>query len=411
MQLTIHRGSHQIGGSCVELSTQNTTILIDLGSPLDETTSKPININFKNKAIDAVLISHPHQDHYGQISLLPPAVPVYIGNLSKPVLDAIATFTNHPHPQNAFRFFERGKPFVVGDLTITPFLVDHSANDAYCFLIEAEGKTLVYSGDFRDNGYKGFLLEDVIKKLKGKSVDVLIMEGTSLEREPAEFPQEKDVAKEIERIITKQSNASFLVASSTNFDRMISASLACDKAGKILVVDIYTAWIMELMKTISKKEPLLDRPHVKVLANGKYAKKQYVKIQGDPHYQSFCRKIYAKPNNITLEEIKATPEKCLIKMSEWVIDKMTEEITTAETPVQIIYSMWKYPSYERLKILKNTTFHYAHTSGHATLEVLKKYAHALSPKKLIPIHTETPSLFKEHFQNVVEVEDGKTIEI
>ena len=35
MTLTIHRGTHEIGGSCVEMRTDKAKILIDLGIPLD----------------------------------------------------------------------------------------------------------------------------------------------------------------------------------------------------------------------------------------------------------------------------------------------------------------------------------------------------------------------------------------
>jgi len=34
MKLTIHRGSHEIGGSCVELGTDTSRIVIDIGIPL-----------------------------------------------------------------------------------------------------------------------------------------------------------------------------------------------------------------------------------------------------------------------------------------------------------------------------------------------------------------------------------------
>lgn len=34
MTITIHKGTDEIGGSCVEISTRNTTILLDYGTPL-----------------------------------------------------------------------------------------------------------------------------------------------------------------------------------------------------------------------------------------------------------------------------------------------------------------------------------------------------------------------------------------
>lgn len=35
MTITIHRGTHEIGGSCVEIRTPQAKILLDLGLPLD----------------------------------------------------------------------------------------------------------------------------------------------------------------------------------------------------------------------------------------------------------------------------------------------------------------------------------------------------------------------------------------
>jgi ribonuclease J len=53
-----------------------------------------------------------------------------------------------------------------------------------------------------------------------------------------------------------------------------------------------------------------------------------------------------------------------------------------------------------------------HTSGHATVGILKQLASALKPKCIIPIHTEHPEKFKECFgKSVMAVEDGQLIEI
>ncbi len=35
MQIIIHRGANEVGGSCVELAHEDTTILLDVGLPLD----------------------------------------------------------------------------------------------------------------------------------------------------------------------------------------------------------------------------------------------------------------------------------------------------------------------------------------------------------------------------------------
>lgn len=41
------------------------------------------------------------------------------------------------------------EPIIVDDIRITPYTVDHAAYDACAFLIEAEGRRILYSGDIR----------------------------------------------------------------------------------------------------------------------------------------------------------------------------------------------------------------------------------------------------------------------
>lgn len=72
--------------------------------------------------------------------------------------------------------------FSVGDIKIIPITVDHSACDAYMFLLEADGKRILYTGDFRLHGFRG---KGVIPALKTyvKKVDAVITEGTTFSRE------------------------------------------------------------------------------------------------------------------------------------------------------------------------------------------------------------------------------------
>ena len=48
-----------------------------------------------------------------------------------------------------------------------------------------------------------------------------------------------------------------------------------------------------------------------------------------------------------------------------------------------------------------------HTSGHATIETLRDLATALNPKRIVPIHTEKPEEFFQHFDNIERHEDGE----
>jgi ribonuclease J len=47
-----------------------------------------------------------------------------------------------------------------------------------------------------------------------------------------------------------------------------------------------------------------------------------------------------------------------------------------------------------------------HTSGHAGIADLQRLAEALKPGRVVPIHTEAPERFVEHFTNVAMLDDG-----
>lgn len=70
MQVCIHRGSKEIGGSCVEVISHGKRLVIDLSLPLDaEKKDKKYLTNISgldgnDDSLLAVLISHPHLNHF-----------------------------------------------------------------------------------------------------------------------------------------------------------------------------------------------------------------------------------------------------------------------------------------------------------------------------------------------------------
>lgn len=96
-----------------------------------------------------------------------------------------------------------------------------------------------------------FFLKKIINN-PPKNIDLLFLEGTMLRRSNEDFPTEKDVEEIIYKTIKNQENISFLISSSQNIDRIVSAYRACKRSGKILIIDIYTAWVLEQLKQYLK---------------------------------------------------------------------------------------------------------------------------------------------------------------
>ena len=110
--------------------------------------------NDATRLIDGVILSHAHADHFGLMNFLNPEIPVYLGEATHEILKLNNIFLGQKYHISHPNYFDKGKPFKIWDFTITPFWADHSAFDAYSFLIETGGKSIFYSGDFRSHGRK-----------------------------------------------------------------------------------------------------------------------------------------------------------------------------------------------------------------------------------------------------------------
>jgi ribonuclease J len=98
--------------------------------------------------------------------------------------------------------------------------------------------------------------------------------------------------------------------------------------------------------------------------------------------------------------------------------RFIDEFKNAAAPVNVIYSQWLgyldgthagyFGSNETAAFRSDpaVNFVYAHTSGHATVEDLQKLVEALTPKMLVPVHTESPEDFEKMFSNVKRATDG-----
>lgn len=182
LTLTVHRGTQQIGGSCIEIiHPQGDRIILDAGRPLDApdgaTGLLPASLDRSRPA--TVLISHPHQDHWGLVEELPAAWPIWTGAGSAKLIAVTGDITRRSLSRTFETWDSRSGPFAVGPFTVTPILTDHSAFDAYMLLVEGAGKRLLYTGDFRRHGRKSVLVDRMMAHPPA-DIDVLLTEGTNL---------------------------------------------------------------------------------------------------------------------------------------------------------------------------------------------------------------------------------------
>ena len=418
MQLIIHRGAHQVGGSCVELSHMDSTILLDVGLPLDSGFDNDPESNLPQplfdeirqgiKKINGVLISHAHMDHYGLAGMLPPDIPLYCGPASADLMDLTSRISPHNIKPLIPRFFKDREMFSIGSFSITPYLVDHSAFDAYGFLISAGGKSLFYTGDFRAHGRKEKMFDKLINDLP--KINVLVMEGTMIGSRSEEISlTEKELEEKFVQLIQDTPGIVMVSTSSQNIDRLVTIFRATIRAQRLFIIDFYTAEILERLGKYANI-PQASWPKIRVC---------YPRLLAQRFEKIGLTDILAKhrQKGIKWTRLQEIEDRSVILIRPGFLFNIKKFLNLKGATW--IYSMW--PGYFKTSRSLNKLQSYfedkgvriecLHTGGHAKKEDLIKMADTLKPSMLIPIHSFHSDKFKDDFTNVRLVKDGEVLQI
>lgn len=410
MRICIHRGANEIGGTCVEIESQGKRLVLDVGLPLDDSDPDEIQLHpikgfeVTDESLLGVVISHPHQDHYGLAYRLPEETPFLIGRAAEAILNAAALFSPAGLKLKNVRHLVDRTPINLGPFTITPFLVDHSAYDSYAILVEADGKRLFYSGDFRVHGRKANIVEKLIAN-PPPNVDILLMEGTCIGRDNEEraFPTEDDLVPQFANYFRQTPGMPLVWCSGQNIDRIVTIYKACKVAGRQFIVDMYTAEILR-----ATDNPRLPQAHwdgIRVFLPS--TQKWRIMAEGAFNISNSYKPFRIYSDNLA----KAAPNSVMLFRPSMVSDLNKASCLNDGC---VVNSVWAgYIANE-----KNQWFvdwitehglpvHNCHTSGHASVSDLKRLRNAFSDAVAVPVHLSDRKRFAELFGNVQVHDDGK----
>lgn len=399
----------------MEVENQGQRLLIDFGLPLyaDNKSGQYVpeinGLDGNDPSLLGVLISHPHIDHFGLLEHISPRIPIGMGAAARRILIAATPFLPNKLiiSENGWDY-KSGQSFDIGIFRITPRLVDHSAYDSYSLMIESAGKTVFYSGDFRAHGRKASLFDKLVVNPPA-DIDALILEGTSIGRQDniSTSPPEKDIETQFKDVFSATEGLAMVQTSAQNIDRLVSIFKASKQTGRRLVIDLYTAAILEA--TGNKNIPQSYWPEVSLFI----PQSQRVQIKNNAWFDLLKRH---DSNRIFIEDIQKTPSALTLLFRPLHCSDLDKG--KCLDGASYIYSLWEgYWERGDNERVKNWLEKHSipkksiHTSGHASPKDLQQFVNAINPSKVIPIHSFMSESYSELFPNVVLHDDGNWWEV
>ena len=450
VKLTFYGGVKEIGGNKILLEDNGTRIFFDFGLSFKKGTEyytgflaarnvagaaddlelgilprikglysgdqlRFSDLKYEEPKFNAIFISHPHMDHCAHLQYIDESIPVYLGEVTKKIIESYQPGEREEealgiHP---FKTFRTGDKIKIDGIEIEPVHVDHSVPGAYGFIIHTSEGAVVYSGDYRLHGPASNMTQDFIKKVVCSKPMAFITEGTRLGRkEKGENFTEDMVRKVANKIVLKSKKLVISTFYGRDIDRILTFYNVAKDNGRKFVISMRTAHLLNKLKDDKKlniPDPLKD-DNILIYARRKktgcYIEKDYY-IWERPYLE----------NHVGFQHIHNSCEKCLLNLDLY---NFTELIDIKPKSGDFIHSMSE-PFTEggmdqieqevMLNWIKHfkLKFHQVHASGHISPKELKKVLKEINPKKVFPIHTENPRMFKKLFKkNVVIAKEGKS---
>ena len=186
LQINFLGGAREIGRSAVAVKTETTQVLLDYGVVFDHTPGFPMHV--PPKEVDALILTHSHLDHSGAIPIfyIYTNIPLYTNRISSELNQLlISDFIHLSSYYLPFEYLELKAMMKnskhldfdvkrkVGDISFRLLNAGHIPGSAQ-IVIEAEGKRLLYTGDFNTDDTR--LLKGA--PMEHKDLDAVIIEST-----------------------------------------------------------------------------------------------------------------------------------------------------------------------------------------------------------------------------------------
>lgn len=447
--ITFYGGVNEIGGNKILVEDKGTRIFLDFGKSfgvwgryfeeyMKPTVSRGIETFWKTgllpdiqgvyrpdllefagvtpqkePSVDAVLLSHAHQDHAAYISFLDSRIPVYCSEVTRTVLQAVqeisqrdlesevANYKPRPLLRKDYkkppiqRDIQTANKIKIGSIEAHFLPVDHSVPGACGIILHCSDATIVYSGDLRLHGTEGHLTQEFAETAGLEKPDAFLCEGTRVDS--TDNHDETFVKTNSAKTVEETKNLVFADFSWKDTTRFLTFYETAKQSGRQLLIPFRTAHYIQALKPFIPALPGLKDENILL-----YQEKAGSGTYDDADYAGWTRPFLSHPNTVNAGYINKHQEKIMACLGYYdLIDLVDVKPSAGSAYVHSLSEPFCEEmefDFNRLKnwlSLFGIPYHHFHASGHAPRQDLFKVIEKIAPKKLLPIHTEHPELFKE----------------
>jgi ribonuclease J len=501
MKITVYGGAGVVGGNKVHVDLGDRGAFLDFGEPFDvnnrycsEFVNPRIGRGLKDYLrlgmlpaldcyrpdlypvdlptamspvrVDALFLSHAHQDHFGHAGFLREDIPIIASPMTYAILRASSELGRSDMATDIFdhvvREPKKGEPRVLvaskgkdkgvrgrrwlltgevvedepdwkkGDMCdvtegsgelngiqYKAFPVDHSIYGATAFALRrGEGEWIVYSGDLRMHGANGEDTARFADAAKDLSPKALIIEGTRIGRPVPEREITEDVVHQ-NCLAAVEGGRGLTIAdfSAKNYERLDTFIDIARRTGKRMVV---TYKDVALLQSIAKVDGNVRKDSLWVYRS--LSDKEWDQVE----------KLREEGWQVTdPDDVAMRPEEHMLCLSFWDMTKLLDLDWKGGTYVysnSMAYDLRQMDNLQKLmnwiELMKfdcrglsktNGTLDFEegfHSSGHLAVDDLWKVVRKVSPEVVVPVHCALPEKFAELCPvRTVLPERGKVIDL
>jgi ribonuclease J len=377
-------GIKEIGRNMTMFEYDGRLLVVDCGMLLGKTNSPGIDITLPDwsyfcdslEDIDAVVLTHGHEDHIGALPYLLRErrdIPVYGSRLT---LALVAAKLEQHRIKADLRTVTEGERTEIGPWGLEFFAVNHSIPDALAVGIRVGGQTVLHTGDFKmDQTPLDGRLTDLpgFSRLGDEGVDLLLADSTNAEVNGF-LPSERTVGQVVTDVIHKARGRIIVACFASHVHRVQQVLDAAAESGRQVAL-VGRSMVRNMQ--IARELGLLRVPDNLMidLATAEQLPSRRVLListgsQGEP------LSALSRMANRDHQTVRIVPDDTILLASSLIPGNETSVGSVINGLARLGATV----------IDKSTAL--VHVSGHAPAGELRYLLTAVRPKNLMPVHGE-----------------------